>query len=69
MKYYIEIGDLESPCEYIMQSKFFDTEEEAVEWATAVTWLDNQYSISLMQADYDSENDIFNDIGFVRYLK
>lgn len=69
MKYYIEIEDLEAPYECIMQSKFFDTEEQAVEWSEAITWLDEDLSISLMEADWDDKNEWYNDIGFVRYLR
>lgn len=69
MKYCIEIGDLENPCEYILQSKWFDTEEQALEWTKGILFWDNRYTISLMRSEWDSENDTYKDIEFVRYLK
>lgn len=69
MKYYIEVCDTENPCEYILQSEFFDTEGQALEWAKKITYLSTQHSISLMCAEWDSENDVYGDIEFVRYLR
>lgn len=68
-KYYIEICDMESPCEYIMQSKWFDTEQEAIKWAKDISFLDMQYSISLMSSEWDVSDDTYTDIDFERYLK
>lgn len=68
MKYYIEISDLDDACGYILQSRFFDTEEQAIKWARSITFLDKRYTVSLMQAEWDNENDTYNDIFFVRYL-
>lgn len=69
MKYYIEVCDWESPCGYILQSKFFDTEKQAVKWAKAITFLSDRYSVSLMATEWDNENDTYGEIEFVRYLK
>lgn len=69
MKYYIEVCDWESPCEYILQSKFFDTEKQAVKWAKAIAFLSDRYSVSLMATEWDNENDTYGEIEFVRYLK
>lgn len=68
VKYYVEFADIDSPCEYIMQSKFFNTEEQALEWAKGVTYIDKHYSIRLMSSEWDFENDTYKDIEFVRYL-
>lgn len=68
MKYYIEISDLDDACGYILQSRFFDTEEQAIKWARSITFLDKHYNVSLMQAEWDNENYTYNDIYFVRYL-
>lgn len=67
-KYFIEISNLDNPCEYILQSRFFDTEEQAIEWVRSITFWDKRYTISLMRAEWDTENDVYNDIYFVRYL-
>lgn len=69
MKYYIEVCDLESPCEYIMQSRFFDTEKQALKWARSISYLSSRYSASLMTAGWDDENETHGDIGFVRYVR
>lgn len=67
-KYFIEVGDSEYPYEYILQSVFFNTEKEAVEWAKNISWLDEDYSIALMECVYD-EDGVYGDIGLVRYLR
>ena len=67
-KYYIEIVDLDNPCEYAMQSKWFDNEDQAIKWAKDITFLSKQYSISLMTSNWNIEEDRYEDIEFVRYL-
>lgn len=67
-KYYIEIGDMDNPCEYIMQSKWFNTEKQAIKFAKNIDFLNNQYSISLMWSYWDTATDTYVDIEFGRYL-
>ena len=67
-KYYIEISDFDNHCEYIMQSRWYDTEEQALEFAKNLSFLDKRYSISLMWAEWDTENDTYYDIEFGRYI-
>ena len=69
MKYYIEVCDMENPCEYILHSEFFYTEGQALERAKKITYLSTQYSISLMCAEWDGKNGVYGDIEFVRYLR
>lgn len=48
-KFYIEISDWESPCEYMFQSEWFDTEEQALEWAKNIAFLNKQYLIKIFR--------------------
>lgn len=67
-KYYIEIADMDNPCEYMFQSEWFDTEKQALNWAKKIDFLSKQYSISLMTSEWNTILDTYIDIEFVRYL-
>lgn len=66
-KYYIEITDLDSG-DYIVQSEFFDSEEQAVKWAEKIEYIREQYVIDLMCCEW-YEDDHYGDIDFVRTLR
>lgn len=69
-KYYIEICELGVLSDYILQSRFFDTEEQAIKWAKDITFLDySYYDISLMSAEWDTEDDTYVDIQYVRNIQ
>ena len=59
IKYYVEFTDdnLGITNNYVMQSKWFDTEEEARKWFTNLSRdLDfNQLKVSLMKAEWDED--------------
>ena len=66
-KYYIEISENEG---YILQSQWFDTEEQAIEWSKAITYLDTlYYGMWLMSSEWDEENDTYTDIDCVREIE
>ena len=61
-KYYVEIwdnGELDRP--YILQSKWYDTEEEAMEFARSFQYLDKTLKVDIMTAEFDEE-EIYGDI-------
>lgn len=67
-KYYIEISCYDDPCDYIMQSQWFDDENKAIEWAKKISFLDKNYEICLMRSAWDFENEIYIDIECVRRI-
>ena len=58
-KYYVEIAKTDS--DYILQSDWFDTEEEALEFARKITFVRYPYKQYLMSAkgDIDPSNNGF----------
>lgn len=61
-KYYVEIwdnGELDRP--YILQSKWYDTEEEAMEFIRSFQYLDNTLKVDIMTAEF-GEEEIYGDI-------
>ena len=66
-KYYIEISEFES-VEYMFQSKWFDTEQQAIEWAKSIYFLDTRYDIWLMTSIWNIEEDTYTDIESVRRI-
>lgn len=54
-KYYVEIWHIEEEYDspYILQSKWYDTEEEALEFAKQIEYLDASFVKDLMSADFD----------------
>ena len=60
-KYYIEIVDFEQEEElYALQSQWFDTEEEAREWAKGFDFMQRRFRIFIMTCEFinDEEYDI-----------
>lgn len=68
-KYYIELSDDLSSDVYFAQSIFFNTEEEALEWARKIEFIRfNEYSVYLMKVPVNEESDIVGDISQVKKL-
>lgn len=61
-KYYVEVTRIDNPCSYMLQSDWFDTKEQAVEWASKLVFIDSAYRIFYMSSEWDIENDIYTDI-------
>lgn len=69
-KYYIEMYWHPSNGEdYVMQSKWFDTEEQAIQWATQIVWVSENFDVCLMSAEWDTDNDTYGDIVQERVLE
>lgn len=67
-KYYIEIFKEDSG-DYIIQSDWFDSEEQAIEWCKTIAYLDiYDYEIWLMSSEWDEESDTYTDIECVRKI-
>ena len=66
-KFYIEVVDLISD-DYILQSKWYDTENQAIEWAKGIDYMDRMHTINLLSANWDEENKTYGDICFERCL-
>lgn len=56
-KYYIEISN-DCTSGYIIQSRWFDTEAEAIEWAKSLSFVEIGYSVWLMSSEWNVECDI-----------
>lgn len=63
-KYYIEIVDPTKQRPYEIQSRWFDTEEEALEWANTIDYCD--LTVCLMSAIFDDSDEY--EVKFERYL-
>lgn len=68
MKYYIEITDKKTDS-YIFQSIWFDTEEEAIDFARKFDHMDIGLECWLMYSEWDSENDTYTDIKVLKEIK
>lgn len=68
-KYYIEFVDKESSCDFLVQSKWFNSIEDAKQWLNnTFDYLDiDALSIFLMKADFDA-NGNYGDITQVEDL-
>lgn len=66
IKYYIEISNENG---YIIQSNWFDTKEEAIEWFEKINYTENDLKISLMYSIWDKEEDTYTDIEFEELLE
>lgn len=68
-QYYVEFVDRESG-DYVLQSKWFDTKEEAEKWANeSFDYIrDTAIDMDLMKAEWDDEEGIHQDIHFVKSL-
>ena len=68
-KYYIEMCWYPSNGEnYVMQSRWFDTEEQAVQWAHQINWLSDNLDAYLMSAEWNVAEDCYGDIIQERLL-
>lgn len=68
-QYYVEIVDKESG-DYILQSRWFDNQEDAEQWAfDSFDYIRNSaVDLDLMKAEWDDEEGIYGDIHFVKAL-
>lgn len=65
-RYYIEMTDRDYNKPYVIQSRWFDTKEQALEWLnTTIDYCD--LIICLMSADFDNESEEY-EIKFEKYL-
>ena len=67
-KYFIEITEKDNSVEYVIQSRLFNNEEQAIEWAKGILYLDNRFSVYLMGGEYDKDDETFIDILSERCL-
>lgn len=54
-KYYVEVWNRENENGYVMQSKWYDTEEEAIGFAHQIEYLEFGYFRDIMSAEFDGE--------------
>ena len=68
-QYYVEIVDKESG-DYILQSRWFDNQEDAEQWAfDSFDYIRHSaVDLDLMKAEWDDEEGIYEDIHFVKAL-
>lgn len=68
-KFYIEFVDNEQNCNFVMQSKWFVTESDAIHWLTTnFDYIDfDKLSVFVMSADFD-ENNNFGDIELTKEI-
>lgn len=73
-KYYAELIDdneasrNEYSNNFLVQSRWFDTEEEVLEWVKTIDYIDWDFRWLMMSAYFDGE-DIFNDIFYMYDIK
>ena len=68
-KYYIEVVWHNNSENYMLQSKWFDTEEQALEWAYNIDYVVEYIDVYLMSSVWDVEKDIYEDIVTERQVK
>ena len=61
-KYYIEVVWHNNSENYILQSKWFDTEEQALEWAKGIDYVVEYIDVYLMSSEWDVEHNTYIDI-------
>lgn len=60
-KYYIELATKSG--DIVLQSKWYNTREEAVNWAKSVDYIGSASVIlCLMSSEWDTEEDVYTDI-------
>lgn len=64
-KYYIEIVDLGGVEPYEVQSRWFDTKEQALEWAKTIDYC--RWTVCLMSAVFTKDTDEY-EVEFEGYL-
>ena len=52
-KFYIEIVYCHNSDNYVMQSKWFDTEEQALKWYSDIEYVHENYNTYLMSSIFD----------------
>ena len=67
-KYYIEIWDNKNH-NYVVQSSWFDTEEQALKWADNVFFIRHNLQVCLMSSEWDTEMDTYTDILLERIIR
>lgn len=67
-KFYIEISEYDNPCEYVLQSNWFLTEKDAIDWAKNISFLSKEYEICLLFSEWDTENDTYKEIEVIRRI-
>jgi hypothetical protein len=70
-KYYIEFlfyNQTKNGC-YDLQSKWFDTEKEAIEWTKTFDYVSENIEMYLMSAEWNEEEDFYEDIQQERKVK
>lgn len=69
VKYYVEIVHCEDSSDFAIQSKWFDTYEQAREWFDKdVDFLGENYNAYIMYAEWDAERDSYGDIEQLEQL-
>ena len=67
-KYYVEICHKDYLSEYIMQSDWFDTKEQALDYANKITYLEDIYLLRIMCAEWN-DADTYEDIYIEEYVR
>ena len=63
VKYYVEIVNCEDCSDYSIQSKWFDTPQQAREWFdTNIDYLGENHDAYIMYAEWDETSDSYDDI-------
>ena len=69
VKYYVEIVNCEDSSDYSIQSKWFDTLEQARDWFnTNIDFLGENYDAYVMYAEWDETSDSYGDIEQLEQL-
>jgi hypothetical protein len=69
VKYYVEIVHCEDSSDFAIQSKWFDTYEQATEWyKNNIEFLGENYDAYLMYAEWDETSDSYGDIDTYEVL-
>lgn len=61
-KYYIEVVWHNNEENYLLQSRWFDTEEQAIEWAKDIDYVVEYIDVYLMSSEWNNETDTYIDI-------
>lgn len=61
-RYYIEICDKLNNKDYIIQSKWYDTREDAINFCKTIDYIDNDFDIYLMSGVWNIDEDYYEDI-------
>lgn len=61
-KYYIEVVWHNDKDNYILQSKWFDTEEQALTWVKGIDYVVEYIDVYLMSSEWNFETNTYIDI-------